>query len=355
MKYQLLLMMILSIWGPKIRPDSPTQKLWENTLSQIEIQTENVRKGTQDFHQKLLQESSSIKREAERTGNRELLLWSHWIIKRMNASNQSTLEQLSWLNEPVPFPPVIEEMRTKYLTAFRSFVDNTLTLRTDLLPEKKEILEEHIRNLVRADEIENAVAARKLFSGFDEQAEVKNLRQSVKKYEKKFPEKSRAKNKKSKVPEYKTFFEKTNPAFQHFLKDCTAVSAGFYGVKKTGIRLEGHPDLIGKRGLNVVAVSGEELLIHETFDSYLSEEESNRFAKAIQKLPVGAMVVVAVADDGSRHLTASAKKSLGSLGAKNGSKGWEYRKPYLLIGIKGLKPGDAVEQTAFGETSWPEL
>ncbi|MCH8514649.1 MAG: hypothetical protein LAT83_23750, partial [Kiritimatiellae bacterium] len=133
------------------------------------------------------------------------------------------------------------------------------------------------------------------------------------------------------------------------LKRVTAVSSGHLGVKATGIRVRGHPDLTGRRGLNVMAVYGSELLLRENFDTYRSEDESERFSNEIAALPLGSLVVVAAHDDASRSLTQEARAALYHLGAGNDLRRLRYRDAYLLIGIKGMAQGQAMEQAGSGE------
>jgi len=140
-----------------------------------------------------------------------------------------------------------------------------------------------------------------------------------------------------------------NHIFKEFTERVSAVSCGNLGLQPTRIVLPGHPVLTGRRGLNVMAVQGERLLLRGHFDTYRSEDESARLAEAVAGLPEGALVVVAAHDDATRRLTREARSALEGLGAGDGLRRIRYQDAYLLIGMKGLARGDGVEKAGLGE------
>lgn len=82
-----------------------------------------------------------------------------------------------------------------------------------------------------------------------------------------------------------------------------------------------------------------------TFDTHRSENETRLFAAAVRLLPDGTGAALAVIGDASRRWTTEGDKALASLGAKEsllGAKEFSY----VLIGLKGARPGQALEQKA---------
>lgn len=81
------------------------------------------------------------------------------------------------------------------------------------------------------------------------------------------------------------------------------------------------------------------------YDTYESKAESLRLVEDIASLPYGAFVVVVAHDEATRRFAGEAQSTLFRLGAANGIADLPYRSAYLLIGIKGMRPGGAVELT----------
>jgi hypothetical protein len=103
-----------------------------------------------------------------------------------------------------------------------------------------------------------------------------------------------------------------------------------------------------RRGYDVVAidpVTGETRWA-DAFDTHASSEEARRLAAAIGALPGGTIVVAAVRDEASLHLTDEAVAALRSIGAARDIRGL-YRTSHLVVGVKGAPPGTAVERLAF--------
>lgn len=109
----------------------------------------------------------------------------------------------------------------------------------------------------------------------------------------------------------------------------------------------------GARGLTLVALVDREMVLSETYDTYANSEESERFVKDVRELPYGAFVILAVRDDATRRFTGAAQSTLFRLGASEGIRGLPYRSSYLLIGAKGLSPGQGEERTGLGRLEYP--
>src|SRR6185295_17716257 len=102
------------------------------------------------------------------------------------------------------------------------------------------------------------------------------------------------------------------------------------------------------RGYNLVAIdpfSGE-MLWSDLFDTLVSPGESTRLAQAVERLPTGTIVAVAVRDEASGALTAEAVSALRTLGGRGDIRG-RYRVSHLLVGVKGAAPGTAIEESGY--------
>jgi len=95
----------------------------------------------------------------------------------------------------------------------------------------------------------------------------------------------------------------------------------------------------------MVAVVDRDIVLRESYDTYAEASESERLITDIGDLPYGAPVILAVRDDATRRFSGAAQSALYRLGAAGGIHGLPYRSGYLLIGVKGLKPGDAIEKS----------
>ncbi len=103
------------------------------------------------------------------------------------------------------------------------------------------------------------------------------------------------------------------------------------------------PGLYG-RGLNVAVLdqSSGALLSFQTYDTCQSPAAADAFAAAVEALPVGRLVLVAVKDEAQDNLTNRAKlacQSLGSISIFD----LAYRGSWALIGQKGASPGTRIE------------
>jgi hypothetical protein len=102
-----------------------------------------------------------------------------------------------------------------------------------------------------------------------------------------------------------------------------------------------------ERGYNVVVLDPTSGAVEsrDHFDTFASENESNRLAEFVASVPDGRIVAVAVEDEASLHLTESAVRALKSIGAQEDLRG-KFRWAHAIIGVKGAEPGEALEATA---------
>lgn len=108
-----------------------------------------------------------------------------------------------------------------------------------------------------------------------------------------------------------------------------------------------------KRGYNLVVIdvlSGE-VVKTGNFDTRLEpggEKEAHKLAEFIKGIPKGMIVVGAVRDEGSKYLTEEAVAALRSIGSvKYLRRRGMRRYSHALIGVKGAKPGEALEDNGF--------
>jgi len=130
--------------------------------------------------------------------------------------------------------------------------------------------------------------------------------------------------------------------------DLHVVSGGLRAGDRASVLVNGVEYAQERRGYNVVAIdpAAGRVLWSEVFDTFGSADESRRLAAAIDRVPTGAVVAAAVADDGSGQLTDEAVAALRSLGGSEDIRG-RYRISHLLIGVKGALPGTAIEQSGY--------
>ncbi len=100
-----------------------------------------------------------------------------------------------------------------------------------------------------------------------------------------------------------------------------------------------------QRGIVLALIDPQrgEVLNATAFDTYASEDESNRLAAALSAAPPGAIIALATYDEGIAKLNAAARTALASFGAKIDLTG-KVGAAYALIGVKGSQPGAALEQ-----------
>ena len=98
------------------------------------------------------------------------------------------------------------------------------------------------------------------------------------------------------------------------------------------------------RGVNVVAMSGRQPLITSSFDTFSKRSAADAFADAIDTLPVGCLVILAVRDEATIRVNQRAQSAIHSIGGTIGLLNQPYRCSYYCIGVKGMDHGKAIEE-----------
>ncbi|MFC1852231.1 interleukin-like EMT inducer domain-containing protein [candidate division CSSED10-310 bacterium] len=124
------------------------------------------------------------------------------------------------------------------------------------------------------------------------------------------------------------------------------ISAGFHYNNHGDARLiiAGKNYSKNTRGFNAVIInpSNGKVLSSDSFDTCGFESENDRFAKILEKLEPGMIVAAAVKDDASVKITKRLQGALYTIGGSISLKK-KFRYAYSIIGVKGWKPGQAVE------------
>ncbi|RUP49014.1 hypothetical protein BC936DRAFT_143481 [Jimgerdemannia flammicorona] len=124
----------------------------------------------------------------------------------------------------------------------------------------------------------------------------------------------------------------------------TAQSGGFLSGNFARIEINGNIMSVGSRGLNVIVIDPVENSIVEkvSFDTHISEDESDDFAKLVEWLTAGMIAIVVAQDDCVERLTLAAKAALVALGSEK-IHDVKYRDSWCLIGEKGAPVGKVPE------------
>lgn len=137
------------------------------------------------------------------------------------------------------------------------------------------------------------------------------------------------------------------------------VFPGDFAVGETGLTSPVEIDVNSGQEFAYITAGGEDASLHRrgynlaVIDSQSGEvvdkagfdiDESQALADFIAQIPDGAIVVVAVKEDGARTLTDQAVEALRSLGGEADLRGTEGFS-HALIGVKGSAPGTALEAT----------
>lgn len=134
--------------------------------------------------------------------------------------------------------------------------------------------------------------------------------------------------------------------------DIKCQSAGYYDGNFCKIEINGQTIISeGSRGLNVMIVDPEGKMILEStgFDTHISNEESDDFAKLIENMDNRMVAIVVCKDDCVEQLTEAAKLAAESLGSKM-IRDVQYRDSWCLIGMKGKKAFESMKRAHSGYT-----
>jgi hypothetical protein len=98
----------------------------------------------------------------------------------------------------------------------------------------------------------------------------------------------------------------------------------------------------GSRGFNLAALDAQGTLLEAAaFDTFSNDAEAAHMAAWLRAWPPGTIIMGAVADEGSYHLTADAISALGDVGLAPGGLD-HFRRSHAFIGVAGAPPGSAL-------------
>ncbi|KAG0202868.1 hypothetical protein BGX28_004744 [Mortierella sp. GBA30] len=123
-----------------------------------------------------------------------------------------------------------------------------------------------------------------------------------------------------------------------------AQSGGYHSGNFSKILINETIMSVSSRGINVVVIDPVQGVILETvsFDTHISEDESDDLARLMDWIQPGMIVVCAGKDDSFEHLTAAARVALKQVGSVR-IDDLKYRDSWCIIGEKGIEAGTAVE------------
>lgn len=135
-------------------------------------------------------------------------------------------------------------------------------------------------------------------------------------------------------------------------------SQGLAAGNSASIMLEERDLAPDTRGYNLAVIHPRDgrLLQVAAFDlvADAGAKQAARLVQLVQGVPDGMIVCVAVKDDGAMNLTDGVVQALRGLGAGEDLRG-KTRASYALIGVKGAKPGTAMERLVSGQAATLEL
>jgi hypothetical protein len=289
-----------------------------------------------------------LENESIRSSDAALRLWTARELRLHKEFPFCNLYRPDGLNG---YPKDLQTLSADLRTGLTAFLARLNDEKGKLIKEAERAFDVRVRSLVRANEIDDAQQERDAFNGYSTHRVMKDLDLEIERVERLLSGKpfhrlwSRPKDDNTPAPPDARFlFEPDNPAFTLFLKNVTAVSNGSPDRGDSGAGVGTRIRIQGRRGLAVLALAGNEVILRGHYDTYESREEALRLVEDIQGLPYGAFVVVVSHDDATRRFAGEAQSTLFRLGATQGIADLPYRSAYLLIGIKGMRPGGAVER-----------
>lgn len=126
--------------------------------------------------------------------------------------------------------------------------------------------------------------------------------------------------------------------------DISATGAGFDAGKYGEIYVAGVNRIPNTRGYHLVAVNPQTGAVNAvgSFDTFASADASAQMAAFVNQLPDGEIVAGVAIDEASQNLTPEGFGALQALGVAGDVRA-QFRAGHAFIGIKGLIPGQAVE------------
>lgn len=115
-----------------------------------------------------------------------------------------------------------------------------------------------------------------------------------------------------------------------------AQSAGYFAGNFAKVEINGAVMQASSRGIHVWVIDRNENIILEraSFDTHISKEESQEFAKFLKWIASGMVIIIASKDEFIENLTKDAITALEQLGSSK-INDVEYRDSYVFIGEKG--------------------
>lgn len=92
----------------------------------------------------------------------------------------------------------------------------------------------------------------------------------------------------------------------------------------------------------VLDQSSGAILSFDVYDTHASSAQADAFAQAMERLPIGRLILIAVSDDAQRNLVERARRACQMLGSAR-TFDLPYRGSWALIGQRGAAPGTRVE------------
>lgn len=274
-----------------------------------------------------------------------------WTARELRLHKEFPFCNLYRPDDMIGYPKDLQTLSGHLRTRLTDFLARLNGEKDKLFQEADRAFDARVRSLVRANELETATQERDHYRGFEKSKAVKELDREIEGVERLLSGKpfqklwSRPKDDQTPAPPDAMFlFEPDNPAFKLFQENVTAVSNGSPERGESGAEVGTRIRIHGRRGLAVLALEGNEVILRGHYDTYESREEALRLVEDIKSLPYGAFVVAIAHDDATRRFAGEAQSTLFRLGATRGIADLPYRSAYLLIGIKGMRPGGAVER-----------
>jgi hypothetical protein len=355
-RFGFLLVLTPCLYGETLPTPQALLDRYESDLETLEMQLDQ---GVATVKNQWVQKLTRLRDESRLQANLSDWLWAERMLRVTEEMKQ---HWIGIFTEPADGNEHITTLKQEIdirIKTLKNTADEQVVLHEKNVRDKLTLLE---KELVRGNRLDEAIACRQAVSQVEKSKRRKHLLQKIKQFDStshwKQDRKRRAKIVKSHEeagapPNARFLFTETNPAFTSFAKATVVLSAGKSAGPAAGIRLGSLVDKRGTRGLTVIALYNQEILIDETFDTYAELSESERLTQSIKELPYGSFVVMAVRDDATRRFSGGAQSTLKRLGAEKGIQHLPYRSAYLLIGVKGLVPGHAVERWDAHQVRYP--
>ncbi len=126
-------------------------------------------------------------------------------------------------------------------------------------------------------------------------------------------------------------------------------SAGFFAGNRASLRLDDRTTAIRDRGLTLVVLDEQAPKARATrsFDTFADPAAPQLLQQAIDELPANTVVALVAKDDASVQWRSAHDAIIRQLGGTASLVG-RYRASYALIGVKGARPGQALEALSDG-------